>query len=523
MYLFLAVVFLSLRVTVYADLVEMDGSGNIIDSFDDVGELPEEMSEEFFNVEISNDFNDNTLSLMWKSENDDDEDVKITEILPKEKASIKTLDGHVFYAELVDDGSYEDLDDITEITPRKIMITRAKKAYRFGPATPAKPASHEMSTAKAGGMHPAVKIIGRRTTAMSAKFKCLLPKVDYYYEDGNGGSFQGTLTMGRETTTNTYEGHIFFFTEAGDKSKEIARFKMVKEQFLYVVQDPKRPPPKDLAELAAKEQAFMKEYEKKNGILWRHYYGPDGPRPPPTLFMWPAEEIGQIHKVTSHEGKWNCTGPAEKCQSKEPVHLELQVVSLKPKVFIINNFLSAFEADDIIKHAQDKLKESTVGNKDGGGQRKSETRTSLNAWVGRHTSDPIETLYRRAADLLQLDEKLLNSQNNAEEMQVVHYVNGQKYDSHHDWGVSGYPESRYITMLMYLTDMAHPNAGGETAFPKGADGKGFKVHPGRGSAVLFYNLLEDGNGDDLALHAALPVIDGEKYLANWWVWDPKRR
>ena len=66
--------------------------------------------------------------------------------------------------------------------------------------------------------------------------------------------------------------------------------------------------------------------------------------------------------------------------------------------------------------------------------------------------------------------------------------------------------------------------GGETAFPKGYDGGGFKVHPGKGSAVLFYNLLEDGNGDDLALHAALPVEgDHEKILANYWVWDPTRK
>jgi len=65
--------------------------------------------------------------------------------------------------------------------------------------------------------------------------------------------------------------------------------------------------------------------------------------------------------------------------------------------------------------------------------------------------------------------------------------------------------------------------GGETAFPKAAGGKGIKVSPKKGSAVLFYNLLEDGNGDDLALHAALPVKDGEKWLANFWVWDPKRK
>lgn len=107
-------------------------------------------------------------------------------------------------------------------------------------------------------------------------------------------------------------------------------------------------------------------------------------------------------------------------------------------------------------------------------------------------------------------------------MQVVHYINGQKYDSHHDWGVSGSPESRFITMLMYLSDQADPEAGGETAFPKGGVGGGIKVKPVKGTAVFFYNLLEDGNGDDLSLHAALPVWRGEKWLANFWIWDPMK-
>jgi prolyl 4-hydroxylase len=118
---------------------------------------------------------------------------------------------------------------------------------------------------------------------------------------------------------------------------------------------------------------------------------------------------------------------------------------------------------------------------------------------------------------------LLTTARNAEDMQVVHYINGQKYDSHHDWGVSGYPESRFITMLMYLNTQADPGAGGETSFPKGGSGGGIKVRPVKGTAMVFYNLLPDGNGDDLSLHAALPAIRGEKWLANYWIWDPKRK
>lgn len=105
---------------------------------------------------------------------------------------------------------------------------------------------------------------------------------------------------------------------------------------------------------------------------------------------------------------------------------------------------------------------------------------------------------------------------------MVYYGIGQKYDAHHDWGVSGYAESRYITLLIYLTDMLSDDAGGETSFPKAANGEGLKVRPTKGNAVLFYNLLEDGNGDDLSLHASLPVRHGEKWLANFWVWDPRR-
>ena len=106
--------------------------------------------------------------------------------------------------------------------------------------------------------------------------------------------------------------------------------------------------------------------------------------------------------------------------------------------------------------------------------------------------------------MLNLDHNILVTTKNSEDLQVVNYQLRQKYDSHHDWGVSGYNESRFITLLLYLTD-GEAAAGGETAFPKAREGAGFKVRPTKGSAILFYNLLEDGNGDDLALHAALPV------------------
>jgi prolyl 4-hydroxylase len=290
-----------------------------------------------------------------------------------------------------------------------------------------------------------------------------------------------------------------------------------------VVIDPKSPPPKDLLELTRKEQQFNAEYFNRTGILWRHYYGPEGPRPPPVLYMWPAHEVGEVHKVVSNAGRWHCQGTAEECQSTDEVHMQLEVASLKPRAFIIPEFLSDFEADEIIRLAKPRVKGSLVGDEDGGGARTSDTRTSQNTWLPRNTNNIIETIYLRAADLLNLDEKIMHSNMNAEDMQVVHYVNGQKYDAHHDWGVSGHPESRFITLLLYLSDQEGPGAGGETAFPLGADGLGFKIAPKKGTAAMFYDLLEDGNGDELGVHASLPTWRGEKWLANFWIWDPKRK
>lgn len=263
----------------------------------------------------------------------------------------------------------------------------------------------------------------------------------------------------------------------------------------------------------------MADYYNRTGRLWKHYYGPEGPRPPPKLFMWPAKQVGEVHRVISNHSFWLCDGTKEQCQSTEPVELELEVISLEPRAFVIKNFFSNYEADHIVAKAEPSMAHSSVGDTETGAF-ESDTRTSSNTWLPRGTSEVTETLFRRAADLIQVDHHHLTRRAGAEDLQVVHYQNGQRYDSHHDWGVSGYPESRFLTLLLYLNDRINPHAGGETSFPLCKTGP-IKVHPGKGSSVLFYDLLEDGNGDELSLHASLPTLEGEKWLANFWVWDPK--
>lgn len=151
---------------------------------------------------------------------------------------------------------------------------------------------------------------------------------------------------------------------------------------------------------------------------WRHYFGPNGPRPRPVLNMWPAEKIGNIHEVNSSNGYWHCDGISMDCQDTVPVNSKLEVVSTRPKVFVIENFLSDYETDHIKTLASPKVKDSTVGNNDGGGVLTSSTRTSKNTWIPRSSSVVTDTISRRVADVLGLDEAILWTSKNSEDMQV---------------------------------------------------------------------------------------------------------
>lgn len=405
-----------------------------------------------------------------------------------------------------------------------------------GVATSISPtASVQLNKYKVDRPHPAVvKFKGEKSQSCAAKFRSLSQRnLAIYWDDGKDGIFQGLLKPGQTTQSNSYIGHKFFFTEERDKTNVIGRVTIDRDVILNVIRDELFPLSDNHPVMShtLKEEAYDREYMLKNdGMRWRHFYGQNGPRPPPTLNMWPADAIGNVHEVNSSNGYWQCDGISMDCQETTPITAKLEVVSTRPKVFIIENFLSDHETDHIRELASPKVKESTVGNNEGGGVLTSSTRTSLNTWIPRKTSAITETISRRVADVLGLDEAILWTNKNVEDMQVVHYKDLQRYDPHTDWGVQGHEESRFITLLMYLNDPADETSGGETSFPKGncddfkaEVGCGFKVTPKKGMAAFFYNLLEDGNGDDLSLHAALPVSRGEKWLANFWIWDPKRK
>jgi prolyl 4-hydroxylase len=152
----------------------------------------------------------------------------------------------------------------------------------------------------------------------------------------------------------------------------------------------------------------------------------------------------------------------------------------------------------------------------------------------------MDAILRRGADVLNIDEAMFRPRDAAdgmnsytsnknpinEDLQIVHYDQGQQYTAHHDFG---YPDtrpnapSRSINLCLYLNDEGL--VGGQTAFPRArsADStEGIAATPEKGKAMIFYMKNPDGNLDGLSQHAAMPVLEGEKWFANLWSWDPER-
>lgn len=211
--------------------IEIDSDGNSVRS-SIREEYPGEITVSFVNT-----FDETTLSVYWVSDRPGDPSVHMFDIPPEHSSEINTFVRHQFY--------FTDLED-PEDRIDEIQIVSHKKSYFVGPrdqettiATIRPKATYKDSARKALSSDGRVTLIGHQTTAMSAKFRCLAKKVDYYYDDGGAGTFQGTLTLGKETTTNTYEGHVFYFTMPGKQHQEIARFSMNKNQvcgYSFVVQ-----------------------------------------------------------------------------------------------------------------------------------------------------------------------------------------------------------------------------------------------------------------------------------------------
>lgn len=249
----------------------------------------------------------------------------------------------------------------------------------------------------------------------------------------------------------------------------------------------------------------------------------------------------------------------------------LETINESPRVFHIHNFFSEAEATALVDFALNeqneemKLKRSSTGTQ---GYHVNRLRTSENAF---DTSSPTSReLQARGFELLGIrpyDETF------ADGIQVLRYNVSKAYISHmdwieppanseHNWDSAGTGANRFATILLYLSDVEE---GGETVFPNASPGSDhpypdflgmsdadaktklesegmledlpvngwerdmvvhcrtrLSVRPKKASAILFYSQHPNGKPDQASLHGGCPVLKGQKWAANLWVWNGPR-
>lgn len=208
---------------------------------------------------------------------------------------------------------------------------------------------------------------------------------------------------------------------------------------------------------------------------------------------------------------------------------KVKQVSWKPRAYVYEGFLTDLECDHLISLAKTELKRSAVADNLSGKSKLSEVRTSSGMFISK-AKDPI---------VAGIEEKISTwtflPKENGEDLQVLRYEHGQKYDPHYDYFADKVNIARgghrLATVLLYLTDV---EKGGETVFPNAEDPprrrasstvddlsecakKGIAVKPRRGDALLFFSLTPDAVPDPNSLHAGCPVIEGEKWSATKWI------
>lgn len=179
-----------------------------------------------------------------------------------------------------------------------------------------------------------------------------------------------------------------------------------------------------------------------------------------------------------------------------------------PLVRVLDGMLSAAECTGLIELARPRLQRALTVDSDGK-QQVDHRRTSEGMFFGAGETPLVAAIEQRLAQLLGVPAS------HGEGLQILHYLPGQEYEPHFDWfdpelpgfgAITAHGGQRIASVVMYLNT---PEQGGGTAFPE----IGLTVTARRGSAVYF---AYEG-GDQSSLHAGLPVIRGEKWIATKWL------
>ncbi|XP_065535020.1 prolyl 4-hydroxylase subunit alpha-3 isoform X2 [Lathamus discolor] len=188
-----------------------------------------------------------------------------------------------------------------------------------------------------------------------------------------------------------------------------------------------------------------------------------------------------------------------------------ETVQTQPYVALYHDFISDAEAETIKGLAGPWLQRSVVAS--GEKQQKAEYRISKSAWLKDTANPVVRALEQRIGAVTGLDLRPPY----AEYLQVVNYGLGGHYEPHFDHATSRKSPlyrmksgNRIATVMIYLSAV---EAGGSTAFIAA----NFSVPVVKNAALFWWNLHRNGAGAGATLHAACPVLAGDKWVANKWI------
>jgi len=187
-------------------------------------------------------------------------------------------------------------------------------------------------------------------------------------------------------------------------------------------------------------------------------------------------------------------------------------VYLQPRIVVYHDIVSDKQIKTIQELATPRFKRATVQNYLTGELETANYRVSKTAWLKEYEHDDVAAIYRRTHELTGLNMET------SEELQVSNYGIGGHYEPHFDFArreeknafASLGTGNRIATLLIYESDV---DQGGATVFPH----LGLALWPKKGDAAFWYNLYQNGEGDEMTRHAACPVLSGTKWVSNFWI------
>jgi hypothetical protein len=262
-----------------------------------------------------------------------------------------------------------------------------------------------------------VTTLGNGVSPVAFRYRNLQAvKRDLYFWDKHSlqHTLQHVMEPDSQTTTVAYKGHVFYWAPHNEPDVKLKQIEIVHQTDNFFVLLPSdeggaaalaehtgatsataaAAAAEKLSKDYETEAKFRAEYFETNGFHWLGHH----PKEPPVHFMWPAEEVGQVHEVTTSHSPYTCnpyiddatsaqsavhaavdaaaacaeaaageeggagagTGQCDaaaapsggvdgsKCTPPVGNHtFKIEVMATRPKVFMIKNFLSDVEVESI--------------------------------------------------------------------------------------------------------------------------------------------------------------------------------